>query len=172
MPASDALPSWACYIDGNQIGSVGYNDVALDSAAVGILSSTSPYPPSGFVLGQYCLSLQSSTLPQFEVSASVGQTGQLPSDAQSLRFRASVPFGVSFAGSAIPLVVLSSRAGYNIYGGDISQFAGQSGELLITSHGHFGYLDGLSFSPQPIPEAAPVSLLFMGLGVLYFRLRR
>jgi hypothetical protein len=172
MPASDALPGWTCYIGTNQTGSAWYNDVALDSAAVSILSSTSPYPPSGFVLGQYCLSLQSTFLPQFGGSASVGQTGQLPFDAQSIRFRGTVPFGVSFAGSAIPLAVLSSQAGYNIYGGDISQFAGVTGDLRITSFGHFGYLDSLTLSSQPIPEPATISLFVMGLGVLYLRRRR
>jgi len=174
MPASDALPGWTCYIGANQTGSAWYNDVALDSAALGILSSLSPYPPSGFVQGQYCLSLQTSTAftsPPF-TPASVGQTGQLPADAQSIRFRGTVPFPVSFAGTVIPLSVLSSQAGYNIYGGDISQFAGLTGELRIRSFGHFGYLDGLTFSSQPIPEPASVSLFVMGLGLLYLRSRR
>jgi hypothetical protein len=172
MPASDALPSWTCYIGTSQIGAVAYNDVALDSAQVGILSSTSPYPPPGFVQGQYCLSLQTSTFPQFGGTASVGQTGQLPADAQSILFRGTVPFPVSFAGTAIPLSVLSSRAGYNIYGGDISQFAGLAGELRIRSFGHFGYLDGLIISSQPIPEPANVSLFVTGLGLLYLRWKR
>ena len=174
MPASDALPGWTCYIGTNQTGTAWYNDVALDSAAISILSSTSPYPPSGFVVGQYCLSLQTSTsftFPPF-IPASVGQTAQLPADAQSIRFRGTVPFPVSFAGTAIPMSVLSSQAGYNIYGGDISQFAGVTGELRITSFGHFGYLDGLTFSSQPIPEPASVSLIVLGLGFLYVRLRR
>ena len=174
MPASDALPGWTCYIGTSQTGTAWYEDVALDSAAVSILSSTSPYPPSGFVLGQYCLSLQTSTAfttPQF-VPASVGQTGQLPADAQSIRFRGTVPFTVSFAGTVIPLSVLSSQAGYNIYGGDISQFARLTGELRMWSVGHFGYLDGLTFSSQPIPEPASVSLFVIGLGLVFLRFRR
>jgi len=172
MPASDALPGWTCYIGANQTGIAWYNDVALDSAALGILSSASPYPPSGFVQGQYCLSLQTSTLPQFGGPASVAQTGQVPADAQSIQFMGTVPFPVSFAGTVIPLSVLSSQAGFNIYGGDISQFAGLTGELRITSYGHFGYLDSLTFSSQPIPEPSTVSLFVVGLGVLYFRWRR
>jgi len=49
------------------------------------------------------------------------------------------------------LVVLSSQGDYSIYGGDISQFAGQTGELRFTSYTHFSYLDGIQFSTETVP---------------------
>ena len=176
MPASDALPGWSCYLGTNQVGYAWYNDVALDSAAVGVQSSTSPYLPSGFLVGQYCLSLQYGVVGygQYGV-ASITQTGQLSSSVQSIRFRGTDPFVVTFDGVTIPLVILSSQSGYNVYGGDISQFAGQSGTLAFTSYTHFGYLDAIQFSTQSVPEPSGIALFAVGFGVLCchsWRLRR
>lgn len=176
MPAADALPGWTVYLGATQSASVFYNDVALDSAAVGIQSTTSPYAPAGFLVGQYCLSLQygvtaGGAQPIFG-TASIAQSAQLPSDVESIMFRGTFPFSVTFSGFAIPLTVLSSQAGYSIYAGDIGQFAGQTGELRITSSSHFSYLDAIQFSAQAIPEPNTLALSVVGLGLLCWRWRK
>ena len=153
----------------NQVSYALYDDVALDSAAVGIQSSTSPYLPSGFLVGQYCLSLQYGVVDYGFGAASIAQTAQLPADAQSIQFRGTYPFTVSFDGTIVPLIVLSSQTGYSVYGGDISQFAGRTGELLITSYTHFSYLDAIQFSTQTVPEPSSLVLFMIGFGLLYYR---
>jgi hypothetical protein len=175
MPASDALPGWSCYLGTNQVSYAWYNDVALDSAAVGIQSSTSSYLPSGFLVGQYCLSLEYGVVGYGYGTASIAQTAQLPANVQSIQFRGTYPFTVSFDGTVIPLIVLSSQTGYSVYGGDISQFAGQTGALTITSYSHFAYLDAIQFSTQSVPEPSGLALFAIGFGVLYchsWRLKR
>ena len=49
------------------------------------------------------------------------------------------------------------------FGGDISSFAGQSGELRFQGG---GWLDDIQFSTQPVPE--PSRLAFVALGLAAF----
>jgi hypothetical protein len=179
MPASNALPSWSCYLGTNQVDYADYNDTTLNAAAVSLQSqsSTSPTLPSGFLVGQYCLLLQYGNVYKIAVQgpASVTQTGQLAANVASINFRGTTSFVVSFNGTVIPLSILSSQAGYNVYGGDISQFAGQTGNLSIASYSHFGYLDAIQFSTQAVPEPDTIALLSLGIGLFCFiphRLKR
>jgi hypothetical protein len=176
MPAADALPGWSCYLGTNQSSMVAFNDLALDSAFVGIVSNTSPYAPIpvGLLDGQYCLSLQHGISglvgpgPFTYVPASVAQSGQIPF-SQSIQFKGTIPFEVTFAGNTIPLVVLSTGAGYDVYGGDIRQYVGMTGELRSTSYSHFSYLDGIEFSMQVVPEPSTFALLGLGALALYMK---
>ena len=128
MPVSDALPGWDCFLDTERLSTVSYLRVALDSAQVGVINGSSPFVPQGFPIGAYSLSLQTSTFGH-GTSASVAQTGELPSDAKSIRFSGyeqvtgGIGFSVKFAGNLIPLQIISSKSNYNEYGGDISRFA-------------------------------------------------
>jgi hypothetical protein len=125
--------------------------------------------PAGLLRGQYCAALQYGVVsigPLVYSAASIAQSGQVPLDARSIQFRGTFPFTVTFAGNAIPLVVLSSQADYSLYGGDISQFAGQTGDLTFTSNTHFGFLDGIQFSPEPVPEPSS-AFLFITAGILF-----
>ncbi|HEU0039804.1 MAG TPA: PEP-CTERM sorting domain-containing protein [Verrucomicrobiae bacterium] len=167
MPAVDALPGWTCYLGQDQIGWAWYEDVALDSAAVGIVSNTNGFVPAGFpVGGRYAVSLEFGLWPTTGVSApaSIAQSGQISSDARSIIFRGTYGFVVSFQGTTIPLAVLSTlNSDHHIYGADITQFAGQTGELRITSYAHFNYLDDITFSSQPVPEPQSTALGLLGL---------
>ncbi len=172
MPATDALPDWTCYVGTNQLGIVAYNDLALDSAFVSLLPSYSPYVPVGFTRGQYSVELQSGylgggTSPTFG-PASIAQTGQIALTDRSIFFRGPLDvsgISVSFAGSSIPLILWAQQDVYNTYAGDVSGFAGQSGELRFTSAHHLGaYIDDIRFSSTPVPE--PNSLFVLGLGVI------
>ncbi len=176
MPAADALPSWACYVGAGQVWFAVYNDLALDGASLGILTNASLGVPAGFVVGRYCVSLQYgvvATGPQGSVydTVSIAQSGQLPATAQSIRLRGTGGLSVSFAGNIIPLALLTSQTGYGVYGGDISPFAGQTGELRFTSYTHFGYLDDIQFSAEPIPEPSALRFAVVGLLVLAGRFR-
>jgi hypothetical protein len=105
------------------------------------------------------------------VSAAVAQTAQIPSDARSLVLNArTARLDVTFGGIPIPFAVLSSYPDYSVIAGDVSQFAGQTGELRLTvpwigvSGWNYTYLDYIRFSPSMIPE--PSSLGLLALAVL------
>jgi hypothetical protein len=170
MSAADALPGWSCYVGTNQVGYVSFNDLALDSAWVALITNTSAYypMPAGLLSGRYCVSLEYGVVsggPLVYGPASIAQSGQVPAYARSIQFRGTVPFTVTFAGNAIPLVVLSAQGDYSIYGGDISQFAGQTGELRFISPNHFNFLDAIQFSTEAIPEPS-TAFLFIAGGIL------
>ena len=170
MSPEDALPHWNCFYGTNQFGWAWYNDLALDSAAVGIMGSNSPlfvYVPAGLLDGQYCASLQAATMSAGSYSASIGQIGQIPSNAKSITFGGSYAFSVSFAGNQIPMEISIPEGNYNVYTGDVSQFAGQTGELLITSYNHFSFIDDIQFSPDAIPEPSTFALAAVALTMLF-----
>jgi hypothetical protein len=60
-------------------------------------------------------------------------------------------------------------ANFNVYGGDISAFAGQSGQLEFRGA---GTLDNTFFSPQPIPEPGMLGLFSVSALLLGWRARR
>jgi len=172
MSAADALPYWTLYIGTNQQSQALYNGVTLDAAEVGIWDNAADlgyFPPPGFVSGQYCVSLQGGRYgdPQNSFwSASIAQSGEVPAGMRSIQFVAIASLTVTFDGADIPLVVLQAGSGYNLYGGDITQFAGQTGELEITSNTHFDAVDSIVFSPEPVPEPGTLSLGVLGALVL------
>jgi len=151
----------------------------LDNPGIDLLSvdSTSPItesydPPSDMAVGQYYLCLQYGWE---RIGASIAQTAQLPANTQSIQFRGTDLLTVSFNGTIIPLIVLSSQTDYNTYGGNISQFAGQEGTLTIAtivSSSNWTYLDDIQFSTQSVPEPNGVALFTAVFGVLYYRSRR
>jgi hypothetical protein len=73
---------------------------------------------------------------------------------------------VTFAGQPIPLVALGSTSIYTIFGGDISIFANQAGELLFQGG---GLLDAIQFSNLPIPEPSVFGLSTLGALLLGWR---
>ena len=89
-------------------------------------------------------------------------TPRPPPIPKNTRFRPETNYGLSFAGQQIPLSVLASTPNYNVFGGDISAFVNQTGELRISGGGS---LDNILFSNQPIPEPSVLGLF--GFGVLF-----
>jgi len=81
------VPGWAWTPPGNFVNgdpnSVGYNEDALDSPAVNMQGTSSPFAPA--ISGSYSISLQggSQIVPSSSYSA-IWQTGQIPADAESL----------------------------------------------------------------------------------------
>jgi hypothetical protein len=195
LPASDALPDWNCYGSPN----VFYDTLAISSAYVSIHDSLSPIIKP--LMGRYSIILQDGcggTLPLTGASAWISQTGDIPEDAKSLKFRSDITtyineLQVSIDGTVIPFMLYSTgnvvnpQCGpVNTYICDVSAFAGEAGatlkfEKLVHDPAEpwFGSnvdLDGIAFSTTPAPE--PSSLVILGVGLLslsgfsYYRCRR
>lgn len=157
ISASIAFPGWSVYSS-----FVAFDDVSLGAAAITLHDTNTHY----FTIpqGQYAALLQAS-YPDGLVLPALGQVGTVPSTAHSVRFYGDATFTLTFGGQPIPLVTLGNASGYDVFGGNISVFAGQSGELLFRGRGS---LDNIFFSDEPIPEPKMVglfnlaALLFLG----------
>jgi hypothetical protein len=164
-----ALPGWTGYVGSEQQTAVLHNNVYTGGGS-GISLMGPDYPALNLFHGHYFLILQGAASLDGVIPAAIAQTGVIPGSAKSVRFFASEPFSLTFAGQHVPLYVLGGNIGsYFIYGGDISGFANQTGELRISGS---GYLDYIQFSSQPIPEPNSVALLIMGSAFCLVWLRR
>lgn len=167
IPITNALPGWTGYIVYNEALEFEYDQVIYNSVSLGAAAITLQGPGSSLPIlrGSYTVFLQPQFGRGFPVPA-IAQSGTIPASAQSLRFYALggavyPPTFLTFAGQQIPVSVLNTTPNYSIYGGDVTAFANQSGELRFTGG---GYLDNIFFSSQPIPE--PSALALFGLGAL------
>ena len=76
-------------------------------------------------------------------------------------------FAVTFDGQMLPLFALGSGTNFQVYGADISPFAGMVGELRFTVYPGVSpnttvFLDSILFSNQPIPEPSVSGLILCG----------
>ncbi len=172
--ATQALPGWMVYIGGVQAGLVGYNDPSLGSASVGLVG-----PNSGPILqGSYTAILNADEFTFTGAnSAAIGQTGQIPQNAQTLIFWASPGNSLQavFDGQMLPLIQLGSGANYVIEGANISGFAGQTGELrfiapFVANNFMFDYLDNIQFSTNALPVPEPSTFILLLAGAALFGL--
>jgi hypothetical protein len=143
-----------------------HNDVSLGAEEVTI------YGPQWFsdqvLEGSYTVSLQPSMVGP-TITAAIGQTGRIPQAAESVRFYGNGAYVVTFGGQQIPVVALGTTSTYTIFGGDISSFANQTGELRFTG---VGLLDAIQFSNLPTPEPSGFGLSALGALVLGWRVLR
>ena len=169
-----ALPGWTGYINGQKQTAIIPNGIPLGSTPIPFITVTTQ-PSLGYVLeGSHTLAY-SGGFDSFGnwVLVSLAQTGQVPSDAQSLRFLALGYPAVLLDGHYLPPVALGSGPSpTTLYGVDISTFAGQAVELRFSIGPGIDYLDGIQFSNQPIPEPSTVGLfalgaLLLGWGVVW-----
>ena len=169
VATTNALPGWTAYIGGSPVDVVLHDDVSLGAALVSIHDSNSVVT---VIQGRYTVQLQPS-YPGGATSAAVGQVGTVPNTAQSIRFYGNGPISASFAGQQIPLSVLGSGSSYTVYGGDISAFAGQTGELrfqgIVAPFGFGSSLDNIFFSDLPVPEPSTFGLFALGALLLGWR---
>ena len=125
--------------------------------------------------------LQGGTEPQNSgvfVSASIAQTGVLPTGDNSLEFKAwaspTTTFSVSINGNNLSLLNLGSGPNYTLYGADISAYAGSSGTLEFSANSQgapsFLELDDITFSTASVPE--PNLAVLASLGGLAFAVYR
>lgn len=155
---SNALPGWTAYWGSSLAPYALYDNYFLDTRGISIFDGNE-FSKSAPLQGQYSLLLQGGfTFPPNRESASVAQTGLIPSSAKSLTFQLGPTsesflefFEVSVAGQALQQ-----------YGGavDISPFAGQVAEIRFTAYPHPApglainniILDRIAFSQVPVPE--------------------
>jgi hypothetical protein len=164
VPISNALPGWTGYTYNTAPDDqVYYNALTLGSASIDFLGPGSGYPAfEGVYFVRLQMSFDGLTIP------ALAQTGMVPSDAQSIRFCArSYRMGpvLEFGGQQIGLALLGgSSSTYYVWGGDVSRFAGQRGELRFL--GDFA-LDNIFFSDLPVvPEPGIFGLSALGALVL------
>ena len=175
---TNALPGWTSYYQGNPINGVWYNNRPLDEAGTALYDPASPSLRP--IQGNYSVLLIGSTvLSPVTSAAAIGQTGQIPITALSLQYFATLDVSaVTFNGQPIPTFKISDGAGYSIFGGDISSYAGQTGELRFTAYpsaypfAYYTVLDNIQFSNQAVPEPGVLALSVVGGLLLGWRLRR
>ena len=156
-----AMPGWTGYIGTIQQSLISLNSLSLSAANIAIMGPDFPSP--GLFHGQYYVVLQNSFPVATDVPA-ISQVGMVPVGSQTIQFwtgdQYAVGFGVSYGGHQISLSQLGSTAnGRWMWGGDVSAFAGQTGELRFRGN---GYLDNIQFSDQPIPEPGVFGLSALG----------
>jgi hypothetical protein len=177
VPIVNAFPGWTGYVGTNQMTDVLQNNFTLGTAWIDIIGPDWPY--SGIIEGQYTALLQAGfngAAGSGYVNVSLSQIGLVPSNAQSIQLEVSgVNFSVSFAGQNISLIPIGSGPNYTLYAGDISSFAGQNGDLVLTAMTtpdqlyNNVYFDSIAFSPSAVPEPSTLALLAIGGTTLLFR---
>ena len=164
------IPGWSWntfnYVNGDP-NSVGLNELAISAPATTLHGLNSPFFPA--ILGSYSVLLQggdtSGSMIYGTNGASIFQTASIPVTSQSLIFAGGSSLQVRFNGQILTPIALSNAPSYTIWGADISAYAGQSGELRFTAPWRSAsILDGVQFSPTPVPE--PSALMLSGLFIV------
>jgi len=170
VPVANALPYWSVYYGGVQQTEINVNDPSLGAAAVTLIG-----PQDSPIDGNYSVLLQPGGSLN-NVSASIVQSGTIPTGTQTLLFEAwqpkyALPFSVSFGGDSLSPVVVSSGQSasgqdYDVYAASIAAFAGENGQLEFTVNGenyNSVLLDDITFSTNSVtPEPNTLALLVMG----------
>jgi hypothetical protein len=165
-PTADLLPGWQLFFGTQPRVTLGFN-LGADPFAeqrVSLVSSDAPFGSPGEPLkGKYGLFFWPGHDPQFSLT----QTGEIPADAKSLEFTyRQLPFTFSINGLTLSPVRFGASFGERV-AMDVSQFAGQTVELKITtSAGPFGpsgfhELDDIAFV---VPEPSVFTLVALGSG--------
>jgi hypothetical protein len=183
---SAALPDWSASIAGVAVTQVLQNNLTITAASVDILGPDWTSTFSGVIDGNYTAVLESVAISGTTDDASIFQSGTIPIGTQSLELKAwsfqpTAQFTVSFNGntlSAVPLSSGQSASGqpYTVYGFNVIPYAGDPGQLEITTIVPNGNglsqieFDDISFSPGAVPE--PTALALSGIGGVLIALYR
>jgi hypothetical protein len=151
-----------------------YNNPTLDAPGITLVTANFPNFPA--IDGRFSILLEGGDTPLATDAPSIGQTGQIPITAQSLRFLVyyNSYLQITFNGHILPFYTLENDAGYSVLGADISAYAGQTGQLLFTKPVLSGesVIDDIFFTPDPIPEPSVLRLSSACILLLYWRVRK
>jgi hypothetical protein len=125
------------------------------------------------IQGNYSIFLQGGSFAVPSTSySSIGQTGQIPSNAKSLIYWGGA-LQVTFNGQPLAPYAIGTGPNYTIWGADISAYAGQSGQLQFTATWQTsGILDNIQFSSVSVPEPSSRDLILISLLFLVFHKMR
>jgi len=176
-----AFPGWTGYLGTNQQSVALFNSLAIGTAVIALLGPG--WSSVDIIAGNYTAVLQAGSDPRGSltpVDASISQTGLIPAGAQSIQFLSTGArngFTVSLNGHQIPMAILGTQGRFNVYGGDVSQFAGLTEELRITALSAPSspanlYLDSIQFSDMVVPEPGAAALLLFAVAGFALLLRR
>ena len=88
----------------------------------------------------------------------------------SLLFWGNFNGAISFNSQALLYFTVGTTANYNIYQMDVSNYAGQTGQLLFSApYGYGGSIDNIQFSTTAVPEPGTLALAVLGASLLGFR---
>jgi hypothetical protein len=164
----DAFPGWTAYAGTNRLAAVLYNGVSVGESIPTLVTTNTAN--GSVIAGFFTAALAAGEFSDGVDPTSLAQTGLIPAGSQSIRFFASGQVGdltVTFNGQNVPFLPLSVILGRHMYGGDVSGYAGQTGELRftenpITSPFSTAEIDNISFSPSPAPEPGTCALILCG----------
>lgn len=176
---ADAFPGWTGHINDSADPAlqVGYNFIPAGSATAALVSTTAGDPGTvAYVIdGKYSAIIASGhTGPTGALaSASISQIGTIPPEARSIRFSGRTSVGgmaITFNGINVPFFAVGSGSNYELYAGDLTPFAGLTGELRFTELASpfqpISVIDNIVFSSEAIPEPGALALLALGTIVL------
>lgn len=176
--ASNAIPGWSAYIGTSMESRILHDNVFLDAPTITVFDNQCTDP----IIVSYCHVLEGTYSVYLRAglpitggwaSASIAQTGLIPSEMKTMAFQAVGPFGsgqatgleVSVGGQATSLHLFTAQPTFNLYGVDVSVFAGQETEIKFTSTGNPFYLDSIRFIPIQVPE--PTLVIWLGVAAAF-----
>jgi hypothetical protein len=175
-----SIPYWSATMYPYQ-GGVTLNNYVLDATTLS-LQSGPLFSPIG---GATSLLLTASSFGYPLSTASISQTGLVPSTAQSLKFKVAdiltfqlspnLPgqFFVTMNGENVGLQVIANNGNYTELAGNISTWAGQTASLSIginvpasqSGENYFqALIDDISFSSTSVPEPTTTVLAVLAGG--------
>src|SRR5438067_1378658 len=144
IPFAPAFPGWTAYVAGLPKTNALYNWEYLDTSAVSILDRQSTnlnlVGNTRVIEGNFSAVLQAGVVGFINGTnvfgdTTLSQTGPVPTNAQSLLFKAAFyrplngSFEVALGGQTLSLTPLLVRTNYTLFGADIQQWAGQTAAL-------------------------------------------
>lgn len=162
ISAAKAFPGWTTSL------SPVYDAISIGGPLISVIDRNVGVPGAGPLQGNFSAFLFGSQ----GVTATLSQTGSVPNGTQSLLMDVYVftDFDVTINGQQLNMVPLSGTSNDRVYGADISSFAGQTATLSLivppVATPNAAEFDSITFSPNPIPEPATLSLLLCGAGLL------
>ena len=185
IPFTNALPGWNGYAisqnSGKQLITQAYFNATQPLIGlppqISLQTSNVTSVAPGFlpIQGNYSVLLQAA-LPG-QSNAAIGQTGEIPTNAQTMTFLGAFEGQITFGGQPILYSAIQNFTNYMLFAATISQFAGQTGELLFETSdtpesAMIGTLDDIQFSSSPVPEPSALSLFSICILFLCWRMKR